>query len=283
MKKTKLTLGKVLYFAVLAILIAVFAFSAYQLIKYFSKSQKSQQTYQQLQDLRGDFTRPAPVPTVLPDSSEATQPTTATELVTVTDPVTGQKVQLLPELAEIYLLNTDLVGWITIPDTKVNYPVVQRPEDVDYYLYRDFHGRSDERGCVYAREVCDVAKPSDNITLYGHRMRDLTMFGDVGGYERKAFWEAHPYLYFDTLTERHTYQIVCAFVTTANVGEGFSYHLFVDAAEPSDFENYVARCKAYQLYETGVSAQYGDKLITLSTCEYGQDNGRLVVVAKRID
>ena len=170
-----------------------------------------------------------------------------------------------------------------IPGTRVNYPVVQRSTMRDYYLYRDFYGNYDTHGCLYAREECDVATPSDNVTIYGHRMKDGTMMGDVGYYEEKRYWEEHPLIYFDTLTEEHTYQIVYVFKTTASVGEGFQYHLYVDFSNENDFNNFISACSRNALYDTGLTAQFGDQLITLSTCEYSLVNGRLVVVAKRID
>lgn len=282
--RSKPSVSNILYIAVIIILIAVFLFSAGALIKYYIESQQSKQTYAGLQSLHGDYTRPAPsLPTAAtdPHTQTATEPTVP--LVTVTDPNTGSQVQILQELSELYLLNTDLVGWLTIPGTNVDYPVVQRPEATDYYLYRDFYGSYDSHGCLYVREVCDVNAPSDNITVYGHRMKDGTMFGHLAKYESREFWQENQYLYFDTLTEHHTYQIIYVFTTTASAGEGFQYHLFVDAADQEEFNGFLVNCARNSLYDTGLTASYGDKLVTLSTCEYTQENGRLVVVAKRID
>lgn len=272
---------KALYIGLLVLLAGIFLFCGWKLISYYAEGQQSRQTYQQLQALRGDYTRPAPGLPTIPQGEIPTEQ--APELVTVTDPKTGEAVELLPELKELYLLNPDLVGWLTVPDTNIDYPVVQRPEEIDYYLYRDYHENQSDRGCLYAREACDVAAPSDNVTVYGHRMNDFSMFGHLGGYEKKDFWQSHQYLYFDTLTQRHTYQVICVFVTSASEGKGFPYHLFVDAADEAEFDRHLATCNAYRIYDTGLTAQYGDKLLTLSTCEYGQENGRLVVVAKRIE
>ena len=282
-KRSGKKISKIIYIVVLLILLLVFLYSAGSLIKYFVDSQKSQNTYNELKGLKGDYTRPNSIPvdgTVSTDP-EATQP--EVELVTITDPDTGEEIQVLPEFAELYLLNTDLVGWLTIPGTNVDYPVVQRPESTDYYLHRDFYGNYDSHGCLYVREVCDVNTPSDNITIYGHRMKDHTMLGHLAKYESKEFWQEHQYLYFDTLTEHHTYQIIYVFTTTASVGQGFQYHMFVNAANQEEFNSFLVNCSRNSIYDTGLSAVYGDKLITLSTCEYTQENGRLVVVAKRID
>lgn len=285
-QKKKWTVGRVLYVLALVALIGLFLFSAGALLKYYMESRQSKETYQQLQELKGDYTRPSLDPsgdqaqTYDPENPPTEPPE---NLVTVTDPETGEEVKVLAELAELYKLNNDLVGWLAIPGTNVDYPVVQRTESTDYYLHRDFHKNYDPHGCLYAREVCDVAAPSDNITIYGHRMLDGSMFADLVKYQNKDYWQENQYLYFDTLTEHHTYQIVYVFTTTATVGEGFTYHQFVDAETPEQFNEFTAECLRWSVFDTGLSATYGDKLITLSTCEYSYENGRLVVVAKRIN
>ena len=178
----------------------------------------------------------------------------------------------------------EIWGWLRIEGTRLNYPVMQTPNEPNYYLYRDFYKNSNKNGCLYAREDCDINGPSDNITIYGHHSKATgVMFNTLNGYTQKSFWEAHPYIQFDTLTEHHTYEIVAVFKTSANLGEGFAYHEFVNAASEEEFNKFVKTCKELSFYDTGVTAQYGDKLITLSTCEYTLNNGRLAVVAKRIE
>lgn len=276
MKKTK----RILFYAAIAVFLAIFLYCAISLADYFIKSRQSQQTYNDLANLV-DQVRPT-AGQEMPDTSGEEVPD-APILVTVKHPTTGQEVQVLPEYAEVFRLNPETVGWLSIDGTNINYPVVQSALDnVDYYLYRDFYGKYDLHGCLYAREQCNIEAPSDNITIYGHRMNDMTMFGQLGKYEKKEFWQEHPYIRFDTLTQRHTYQIVTVFTTTATLGQGFNYHLFVDAEGPEDYDDFIHQCKLRALYDTGVSAQIGDRLISLSTCEYTQENGRLVVVAKRI-
>ena len=194
----------------------------------------------------------------------------------------GETVRVLMDYADLFSSNNDMVGWIQIPNTKINYPVMQKPESVDYYLKRDFYGNYSRHGCIYIRESCDMLEPSDNITVYGHRMKDGSMFFGLTAYTDEEYYHENKYIYFDTLTEYHTYEILAVFITSASVGRGFRYHAFENAEAPEDFDSYVKTCKELSLYETGVTAQYGDKLITLSTCDYSVTNGRLVVVAKRI-
>ena len=190
---------------------------------------------------------------------------------------------MLPEFTALYAMNPDIVGWITIPGTRIDYPVMQTPEQPDYYLSRGFDKAYSRHGCIYVREECDVAAPSDNLTIYGHRMGDGTMFNDLHKYLDADFCRENPSIFFTTLTQRRTYEILAVFAIASDASSDFPYHLFVDAAEEVDFDAYIAQCNARALYDTGVTASYGDKLITLSTCEYTQENGRLVVVARSID
>ena len=193
----------------------------------------------------------------------------------------NNKVMLIQtEYVDIFNLNPDLVGWIYIPGTVINYPVVQSPEWVNYYLTRDFYGKESKYGAIYADEMASIRNHSDNITIYGHKMKDGSMFAELHNYSNKSFYDANPIIHFNTIYDNHTYQIFSVFITTADEG-GFDYHLFVDGTE-EEFDNFVNQCKAISLYDTGVDVNYGDKLITLSTCEHNTVNGRYVVVAKQI-
>ena len=120
------------------------------------------------------------------------------------------------------------------------------------------------------------------VTIYGHHIKGGKMFGALEDYKSKSFYEEHKNIQFDTLTEQAEYEIVAVFKTVAYSSEGFRYYDFVDAENEEDFNSYVGKCKELALYDTGVTAEYGDRLITLSTCEYSARNGRLVVVAKMV-
>lgn len=274
---------KVIYWTVIAVLVAVFIYSGYSLISYYADSQKSEQAYEELAQLVVD--RPT-IPLPKPSSPAATEPVeTEPEqvLITVRDPKTGGTTQVLPEYIQLYTRNSDLVGWLSIDGTKINYPVMQTGIDrPNYYLERSFEKKYSVHGSIYINEAADVFKPSDNLTFYGHRMSDDSMFAQLSRYTDKAFWESHQYIRFDSLRERHLYQVICVFSTSAYEGEGFLFNRFVDAADEGDFDTFVQQCQALSYYDTGITAQFGDKLITLCTCEYTHDNGRLVVVAKRI-
>ena len=270
---------KWMYNALIILFAAIFVGSTAYLAIYFINSNKQAKQNAGLQQLHQTQTSPRPVIT---GDGTVTPSETPPAFVEVTDPETGETVKLLPEFKDLYLMNNDIVGWLKIPGMDVDYPVMQTPEEADYYLKRDFYKEYSQHGSLYVREVCDVNTPSDNVIIYGHRMRDGSMFGKLEKYVEKSYFEENPYIYFDTLTELHTYQIIAVFKTTVTKDNGFDYYTFVNAAGEEEFNEYVSTCQELALYNTGETAQYGEKLITLSTCEYSQANGRLVVVAKRI-
>ena len=193
----------------------------------------SNKQYEELGELKSsastDFTRP-PVPTD-PTGESGTQPTEDVTEPSATEPSEpddgGPKI--LPQYQLMYDLNPDTVGWIELPGTRIDYPVVQTPDDPNFYLRRNFYKEYATCGTIYARAMCDVNKPSDNITLYGHNMSNGTMFADLHNYKDRAFYDEHNIIYFDTLTEYHTYEIFAVFQDAANQIGSFNYHLFDDA------------------------------------------------------
>ena len=262
-------------FFILAIiaLSCVFLFCAVKLAAYFIESNRVADLYNDLagsvDDLRATI-----------DSSESSENDAPVPPVTGSEDTPAEPV-ILPEYQMVYDRNSDTVGWITIADTKINYPVMQTPDRPDYYLKRDFNKMGSDWGAIYAGEVFDINRPSDNITLYGHHMKDGSMFAGLDNFKTQGFWQTHSTFSFDTLYERHTYQIWAVFKTSGN-GDGIPYHLFADAQNEEAFDRFVSSVKSAAFYETGITPEYGDKLLTLSTCEYTQENGRFVVCAVRI-
>lgn len=272
---------KYLYTALIVVLLLVFGVSAFFVGRYVLEGRQQAQRFDELAQKKEQAA------TTVATQPQSTQPQQSPDAATdATQPTTEQgEPAILPEYAELYEMNTDMVGWIKIEGTKVDYPVMQTPNETDYYLKRSFDKTYSERGSIYVREVCDVNAPSDNLTIYGHNMLDGSMFAVLHKYENKEFWEQNNLIFFDTLTERHTYKIFAVFKTSANLGEGFAYHKFVDAANEKEFDDFIATCKELSkkyYYDTGITPVYGDKIICLSTCEYTLgDNSRLVVAAVR--
>lgn len=196
-------------------------------------------------------------------------------------PLTEEE-SILPEYGELFLQNPDMAGWIKVEGTNINYPVMQTPNEPNFYLKHNFEKEYSDLGVPYIQEDCDIAA-SDNLVIYGHHIKGQKMFGALEEYKFQSFYEEHKTVQFDTLTQHGEYEIIAVFKTVAYSSEGFRYYDFVDAENEDEFNAYVEKCKELALYDTGVTAEYGDRLITLSTCEYSAQNGRLVVVAKKAD
>ncbi len=256
--KTKICVILIVAFA------ALFCTSAYFIFDHYRQDKQQAELYDSLAEL---------VDSTADSEEEPAEPVLYTEEKTV-----------LPELAELYQQNSDLAGWIRIEDTDINYPVMHTPDNPDFYLKHDFDKEYSDYGCPYVQENCDVQLPSDNVIIYGHHMKNGSMFCDLEKFKSQDFWQEHKTFLFNTVTDRYEYEIVSVFKTFvySDSPEAFKYYHFVNAQTPEDFSAFIDRCKELSLYDTGVSAEYGDKLITLSTCEYSRTNGRFIVVAKRI-
>lgn len=266
----------ILYWSIVGILIAVILVSVGMIVYKLATDAHEQQLNKDLANNMHaiDHSRP-PIPT----GTGTTVPTTPST------PVPSGPKEIQDRFKEAYSINSDMIGWIQIEGTTIDYPVVQSKYEDDYYLRRNFYKKSATCGTIYAREECNIDPASDNIVLYGHNMQNGTMFHDLINYKDINYWKEHRYIYFDTLTEDHTYEIFAVFVTTADVSVGFRYHLFNDTDSAKAYNQFVSQCKDLAYYETGITPQYGEELLTLSTCDknigYGSD-GRLVVVARRV-
>ena len=284
-KKKRMPLA---YYLILFFLIAVVIGCCWYLGSYFLKSQEQAAEYEDLAALVDSLRETAPTLEQSRDPSGETVPDGLDgQVLPVKPPAKLQDIHdengILLEYAPLYEQNPDIAGWLTIEGTRINYPVMQTPGRPDYYLERDFSGKYNAWGCLYAREECDLDAPSDNVTIYGHHMKDGSMFAGLSAYTDREFWQEHRYIRFDTIREHHTYEIFAVFTTTASEGQGFAYHDFINAADEMDFDTFIAKCLSLSLYGTDIVPEHGDKIICLSTCEYSQTNGRLVVAAVRID
>ncbi len=190
---------------------------------------------------------------------------------------------ILPEYEKVHQKNQKLIGWVKIDDTIIDYPVMQTINN-EYYLDHNFNQEEDRNGCIFMDYQCDVVKGCDNIILYGHHMKSGKMFGTLNKYSSESYFEEHPVIQFDTIYEKGKYQVMYVFRSKVYSEEDvtFKYYQFINAASEMEFNSYLNEMAALSLYDTGVTAAYGDKLLTLSTCDYQEKKGRFVVVAKKI-
>ena len=195
---------------------------------------------------------------------------------------TGER-RMLPAYASLYAQNPDLFGWIEIEGTKVNYPVMHTPEDPEVYLHKAFDGSYSFSGVPFMDGGCYL--DCGNYIVYGHNMKNGTMFASILSYAQQDYWREHPVVRFDTLYERGTYEVVAALYSRAYSADEkgvFRYYSYRDLSDPEVFEEYVAQVRSAALYDTGLEVTYGDQLLTLSTCEYSAEDGRFVVVARKL-
>ncbi len=204
---------------------------------------------------------------------------------------------ILPDLKEWHAKNEDCIGWLKVDGMKIDYPIMQRKSDDSFYVYRNFDGKDDDTGCIVldalseigtglkSEEYKDGTKPSTNLLIGGHNMRNGSMFGDLDKVRDKKFTAEHNIIKLSSLYEEREYEIVSVFLSqiySANQTNVFKYYKFYEAESKEEFDDFIKNIKKLQLFDTGVTAEYGDELLTLNTCTYHVENGRMVVVAKRI-
>ena len=193
--------------------------------------------------------------------------------------------EILPAYRDLYAQNSDMVGWLRIDGTDINYPVMQTPGDNEYYLRRGFDRLYATSGSLFLDERCRLGDdPTANWLIYGHNMADGSMLGELSRYEDPAFYAQHPTFTFDTLTEPGTWQVAAVIRTELGADE-WPYYTFFDAEGRADWQRRVDAILDLALYDTGVVPEYGQQLLTLSTCGTASiyTDERLAVLAVRVE
>ncbi len=190
---------------------------------------------------------------------------------------------VLDEYKTLYEKNKKLIGWLEIDDTIIDYPVMQTGDN-EYYLDHNFNQEYDKNGSLFLDYNCNIYPRSTNLIIYGHHMKSGQMFGQLQKYAKESYGEKHSIIRFDSIYEEAEYQVMYVFRSQVyNEDEFvFKYYQFIDANSEEEFNSYMEEMASLSLYDTGVTASYGDSLLTLSTCDNSQTDGRFVVVAKRI-
>ena len=197
--------------------------------------------------------------------------------------VLNEKILKLQKLQKI---NADIVALIKIEGTNINYPVLQG-EDNSYYMTNNYKKQKSKDGAIFLDKDYDWELPSTNLLIYGHNnIGSSDMFSELMKYKKESFYKKHKKINFITNDEEAEYEIISVFLSRVyykHEKNVFRYYYFINANNKQDFDNYINNCKKVSLYKIDMTAIYGDKLMTLSTCEYSKLNGRLVVVAKKLE
>ena len=280
---------KILSIGLLLVSVGGIAVSAVNLIPYIREEAQSASLYTELaaihaagEDSHTDDINVTPMATTTSKDVEKSDQVDGKESLPDETPEPTSPPVIHSGLLALHERNPDCVAWITIEGTVIDYPVMYRPSQKNYYLHRDFNGKHVSAGALFIAENCDPDS-SDNVIIYGHHMNSGKMFAVLNKYKKQSFFEEHSRIVYETLNGPETYEIMFAFTTPVYTGHDFEYYAFSNANSAEEYDAYISACRERALYDTGVTAQYGDKLLTLSTCEYSQKNGRMVVVARRIN
>lgn len=194
------------------------------------------------------------------------------------------KVDVLEKYEEIYNNYEHFYGWLKIDGTKIDDPVMYTPWYQDYYLDKDIDGNYFKAGTFFIAKDSVFYPNYSNIIIHGHNMKNQTMFGSLKKYRNKSYYDTHKIIHFDTMEEKADYIVVAAFYARVLYvkEEGFRYYRHDYFNNQEEFDDYMKNIKAMSFYDTGIDVEYGDSLITLSTCSYHTENGRFVVVAKKM-
>lgn len=200
-----------------------------------------------------------------------------------TSKVTEEKTERMLQLEELKKQNEDIIGWIEIPNTNISYPVLQG-EDNSYYMKHNYNKEYSNDGSIFLDKSYDWNVPSSNLLIYGHNNKNGNMFQGLLEYKEESYYKEHPIIRFTTLKEDCQYEIISTFLSRVyykSEQNVFRYYYFINAENETEYNEYIGNCKKSSLYDTGKTATYGEQLLTLSTCEYSQEDGRFAVVAKK--
>ena len=200
-----------------------------------------------------------------------------------TTQITENKTERMLKLEELKKENTDIIGWLEIPNTKIDFPVLQGTDN-EYYMKHTYKKEYSVDGSIFLDKNYNWDLPSSNLLIYGHNNKNGNMFQNLLEYKDENYYKEHPNIRFTTINDDSEYEIIAVFLSRVyykNEKNVFRYYYFIDAEDEEQYNKYIEESKKASLYDTGKTATYGEQLLTLSTCEYSQSDGRFVIVAKK--
>lgn len=217
------------------------------------------------------------------EKAEKKESETEAPVETETEEVSKEPPDVLNEYAAFANMYPDTIGWLKVDGTPIDYPVMQDKTGGEYYLHHNFQGESDRQGALFVDKDSQIWPQDENIVIYGHNMRNNSIFGSLDNYLDRDYYEKNKFIEFDTLYEKARYRIVAVIKTAVKQkqDDGFRYYWFHNYGTEEEFQEFLMFVDDTRVYDTGEEMAYGDHMIMLSTCEYSVDNGRLVVIARK--
>lgn len=241
-------MSKKLFYILTTVLLIIIAFSCFMIFSELSKSEKEKEDFENLSEIAAK-----PIE-IKPEAEEIEE-----------DAVHKRN------LGPLYEDNPDFAGWINIPGTNVDYPVMYTPDDPQKYLRMNFEGEYAMSGVPFlegTRELSD-----GHIIIYGHNMKNGTMFSDITKYAEKTYFDEHRLIEFETAEGLKTYEIFASAMLKSNDG----WYYFNYSENEEIFEEFVTYIKEKSLYETGTETTFGRQILTLSTCFGDSDDDRIII------
>lgn len=253
---------------------AAFLVSAIMVVRYIIRGNAEESAFSQLAQIasQAQAAQETTAPSASPGASAA--PDSQPDAETPPSP--------LPGYDTLCAMNSDFAGWLTVPGTKIDYPVMLTPDDPQYYLRRAFDKSSSSSGTPFIG--LNGTPDTDCFIIYGHNMKNKTMFGTLSSYQDKSFWERFPTFSFNTLYETRTYQVFAALECRILEDDepGLRYYEYSGDLTEAEFGELTDWLLSNAAYETGITPSYEEQILILSTCSYHTDNGRFIVAARRI-
>ena len=241
----------------LVILISVSIYSGNKLLTYYIESEREEAEVEKIQEI--------------------------VNLTNPSEPEISYDDKIRMAFSELADINDEFVGWIKIEGTQIDYPVL-KAKDNSFYLDKNIYKEYSKYGSIFMDMSNSIEPRSSNLIMYGHHMKDGKMFGDLMNYIDEDFYSEHKYIEFNTISDIAKYEIISVFKTSVygSMSNEFPYYSYMDFGDEEGFISYIGEIKKLGLYDIETDAKFGDSLITLSTCEYTLENGRLVIVARRL-
>lgn len=280
-------LNKIIYF-LFTILIVL---SSIYIMNFFSLEQEAKEQSKLLNTINiyGEYQKKGTeevAQNILEDEEEKAESETKEKGETITTENTDEQNEETERMLQVKQLqeqNPDIVGWLEITNTNINYPVLQGTDNT-YYMTHNYKKQNSKNGSIFLDANYDWNIPSNNLLIYGHNLGNGMMFQELLKYEQESFYQEHPVIRFTTAKEDAEYEIISAFksrVYYQSEKNVFRYYYFINSKSEEEYKEFVKNAKNASLYPIEATASYGDQLITLSTCSYYVEDGRFAVVARK--
>ena len=275
MKKISKTKRRIIYYSIYTILALLIILSIIYIANNLLSKKQAIQESQLLDKIEIDENQ-------VKETNETTEEANITTQENIEETINQQNERIL-KVQKLQEENSDIVGWLEIEGTSINYPVLQGTDN-EYYMTHNYKKQKSKNGSIFLTKDYDWSIPSSNLLIYGHNLNNGTMFQELLKYVKEEFYKEHPIIRFTTNKEDAEYEIISVFKsrvyykTEKNV---FRYYFFVNANSEAEYNEFVQNAKKTSLYDIDKTAKFGDQLITLSTCSYHVEDGRFAVVGRK--